>query len=406
VSNYLAIATVTAALQQLLQPAVKKAVLGATVGFSRPDAGDDQKSPLVNVFLYQVTPNPALRNASLPSRSSEGMAVQRPAAALDLHYLLTFHGDHDQFEPQRLMGAVIASLQTQPILTRDLINAAVLANASLGVSNLADQVDRVQFTPTALTLDDFSKLWSAFFQVEYNLSVVYRASVVLIEPELPVRDALPVLTSNVYVTPFRAPVIERVVAASGENDPILSSSTLRIIGKQLRGTATSIILNGQEYNPATVTDSEITLPVPSGALAGVQSLQVLQPIPMGTPAVPHRGVESNAAPFVLRPSIVGATAAPNANSTIQAKITDVTLTLTPDVGAGQRALLILNSMPGNPAAGFVSVPITAPAAGNQITIPIHGVPTGTWLVRVQIAGAESPLAITAGVFSGPTVTVP
>jgi hypothetical protein len=42
-SNFLAIATVTAALQEVLQPAVGNAVPLAKVGFSRPDGGGGRR---------------------------------------------------------------------------------------------------------------------------------------------------------------------------------------------------------------------------------------------------------------------------------------------------------------------------------------------------------------------------
>jgi len=108
-SNFLAIATVTAALQEVLQPAVGNAVPLAKVGFSRPDGGSSG-APLVNVYLYQVTPNAAYRNADLPTRRSDSTLASRPQTALDLHYLFTFHGNDDQLEPQRLLGAVATTL--------------------------------------------------------------------------------------------------------------------------------------------------------------------------------------------------------------------------------------------------------------------------------------------------------
>ena len=84
-SNFLAIATVTAALQQLLQGPVKNAVNSATVGFARPDGSSGQQTALVNLYLYQVTPNAAYRNADTPTRRLDGTLVQRPQVALDLH---------------------------------------------------------------------------------------------------------------------------------------------------------------------------------------------------------------------------------------------------------------------------------------------------------------------------------
>src|SRR5215216_5475616 len=103
-SNFLSIATVTATLSQLIQAAIGTDVPGATVSTIRPDGNGGNNIPDigVNLYLYQVTPNIAWRNADLPTRNSDGQAVQRPRAAIDLHYLLTFFGNEVQLEPQRL----------------------------------------------------------------------------------------------------------------------------------------------------------------------------------------------------------------------------------------------------------------------------------------------------------------
>ena len=94
-SNYLAIATVTAALQTKL---IKAAEVfdGAVVTTSRPNGNDGAVTPAINIFLYQVIPNAAYRNCDLPTRRSDGHLAQRPQAALTLHYLLSFLGDDRQ----------------------------------------------------------------------------------------------------------------------------------------------------------------------------------------------------------------------------------------------------------------------------------------------------------------------
>lgn len=92
-SNFLAIATVTATLSQTIRAAVLKDLSGAEVTTARPDgAGGHTPAIGVNLYLYQVTPNAAWRNADLPTRRPNGQLVQRPQAALDLHYLLNFYG--------------------------------------------------------------------------------------------------------------------------------------------------------------------------------------------------------------------------------------------------------------------------------------------------------------------------
>jgi hypothetical protein len=400
-SNFLAIATVTAALQDVLQPAVSQAVGLAKVGFSRPDASN-QQTPLVNIYLYQVTPNAAYRNADLPTRRNDGSLVQKPQVAIDLHYLFTFHGNDDQLEPQRLLGAVATALNAQPLLSKQNIVNATSHFSFLSKSNLADQIERIKFTPTSLSLEEFSKLWSVFFQIEYSLSAAFQASVVLMESDDTPREALPVLARNLYVSTFRSPNIDRVISQAGPDAPIAAGSTLLIQGQRLRGgDATLVMLEGLERIPSAVTDNLITLPLPGNVHAGVQGLQVVQKKNMGTPPTPHRGFESNVAPFVLRPTIGVTSAVASVSGG-----TDVVLNLTPNIGIGQRAVLLLDSLPGDPVRSFMSQPVVSAVDSSQVIINIHGVPGGKYLVRVQIDGAESLLTTTANVFSGPTVTMP
>jgi hypothetical protein len=408
-SNYQAIATVTAALQQILQPAVKQAVGGASFGFSRPSADGSPKTPQVNVFLYQVTPNAAYRNGHVPTRRPDGTLVKRPMAAVDLHYLFTFHGDDTALEPQRLLGAVVTALENQPVLTPADIVAATDPQSQfpfLANSGLDQQVERVKFSPTALTIDEFSKLWSAFFQVEYSLSVAYHASVVLMESEVSPQEALPVEASNLYVMPFRWPRVTSVTAQAGPDAPIVTGGGMLIEGEQLMGPDTVVLIGSGEQVPATVSNSAITLTVPATVRAGVQALQVAHRVAMGTPQTPHRGFESNAAAFVLRPAIGTTSAALDAKSTPALKITDVTVHVTPNIGAGQRAVVILNVPGSDPPQAYVSEAVVAVADSNQVTAPVLNLPSGSYVVRVQIDGAESLLTMSGNQFNGPTVTLP
>src|SRR5215831_18818441 len=274
-SNYLAIATVTATLSQLIQSAIGPDVPGATVSTVRPDGnGTNMPEIGVNLYLYQITPNVAWRNADLPTRNSDGQLVQRPRAAFDLHYLLTFYGDEARLEPQRLVGSVVRTLHAQPLLTRQMIRSTITTASFdyLANSDLADEIEMVKFTPLSLSLDDLSKLWSVFFQTPYTLSLAYEGMVVFIEAARLTRQALPVRERNVYVRAFRQPVIERVASQAGEGQPIVAGSTLVISGKRLRGDVTRVRVGGIEVTPApqTISDTEIAVPVPASLRAGVQ----------------------------------------------------------------------------------------------------------------------------------------
>ena len=110
-SNALAIATVTATLQDVLTLAtVASGVGGALVRAVRPDDTANLPPIGVNVFLYQVSPNTAWRNADLPTRRADGSLLRRPQVALDLHYLFTVYGNDIKYEPQRILGAVVRQL--------------------------------------------------------------------------------------------------------------------------------------------------------------------------------------------------------------------------------------------------------------------------------------------------------
>jgi hypothetical protein len=414
-SNYLAIATVTGALYQILIGPVKTAVHSATVGFRRPDKTSGETGmPHVNVYLYQVTPNAAFRNVDLPTRRADGTLVKQPIAALDLHYLFTFHGSDDQLEPQLMLGAVASTLQAQPLLSPQNIQSAVTGFSFLATSDLANQVERIRFTPTALSLEEFSKLWSAFFQVEYTLSAAYQASVVLIETDqTPPQEALPVQHRKLYVAPFSSPTITSVAAQAkagqtGAGQPILPSSTLVIQGTQLLGEITTVWVGTPTSNltvtPPVVTANSIIMPVPAGLQAGVLGLQVIQQLLLGKPPVPHPGWESNVVALVLQPVL----SSPSVTGTT------LSITVNPEVQIGQKVTILLNQNPPAPtppatqptptAYSFNLPPITAPTT--TLTCDVTDVASGTYFLRARIDGAESPVDLNpSSPTFGPVVTV-
>jgi hypothetical protein len=220
-SNALAIATATTALAQIVRRAIQSVVPGADVLTERPDATAPAQ-PRVRLFLYQVTPNAGLRNADLPARAANGALTRRPAAAIDLHYLLSFYGNEGDLEPQRMLGAAIRDLHASPVLMRQMIVDAIASETFLSTSDLADAVEQVKFTPLSLSLEELSKLWSVFFQAPYALSVAYQGTVVLLESDEGAQAAMPVLRRgpddegvSTRLGPF--PTLERIHVGAPED---------------------------------------------------------------------------------------------------------------------------------------------------------------------------------------------
>lgn len=469
-SNHLAIAAVTATLVDLLQTQVARDVIGTEVVTLRPDIAAKEQGSKVNIYLFQVTPNAAFRNIDTPTRRSDGSLIQRPQAALDLHYMISFYGNDTELVTHRQLGSVVRTLHAEPVLTREKIRQSANNRLDiLGTSNLADQAELVKFSPLHLSLEEFSKIWSVMFQISYVLSVAYQGTVVLIESEDTPTSTLPVRDRNIYAVPFHQPVVEQITArlANNQEDPTLTiESNLLIKGKRLRGEVLPIQIAGAALQMAavvrigtvdvpvetqSVSDTEITLPLASttgwrdgvetalatGLRAGVQGLQVVHSIAMGTaignpPALlPHMGEESNVASFVLHPIIT--------NPDILAPVNGViTVTVKPLVNRRQRVVLLLNEITQPPAVVLTLVPRSRTYSfvannsdpdnqtwkdrnGNAVTnrtkfasddtndtIPftITGVVPGTYLVRIQVDGAESLLSFDAnGRYDKPQVVI-
>jgi hypothetical protein len=184
-SNYKAIAAITATLIDVLQEAVQD-ISGATVMIQRPEKVnvDVQEKPAINVYLYQVTTNSSWSNEDLPTRTSNGSALQRPTVALNLNYVLSFHGSELTMEPQLLLGHTVSAFYGQPVLQLEMIQNAInnrdyLKTALPDVTY--DQSELVRVSRIDFSLEELSRLWSVFFQVPYTLSVAYRVAPVLIQ---------------------------------------------------------------------------------------------------------------------------------------------------------------------------------------------------------------------------------
>lgn len=425
-SNSLAVAMVTAALRRILGEALVGVPAGgvenARVTTLRPDmlTNIDGDARGINIFLYEVATNGAWTGADLPTRRPDGTLLTRPQQALNLHYLLTFSGDESALEPQRMLGVAVSVLNAQPVLSRELVRDIIARDRADDpttweqFSDLADQVDVVRFTLLPVSLEELSKLWSTFIQSPYRLSVTYQAAVVLLDRDLTPEPALPVRTRGIDAAALQVPSITRVVADSTPTDPVVPGTTLRIEGQRLRGTFTTRVrVDTVEVPvpPGQVTGTRLTVQLPAGVAAGIRTVQVVHPRMVGTPPVERVGAESNAAPLVLRPVVTGpVTATPSAT----AGVVDVTVPLDPPVGKRQRVLLTLNEHhPPTDQAGraytFVAPPPlpAAPETSGTVAVPVRGVLAGTYVVRVQVDGAESVLGVGAdGRYDTPRVAIP
>ncbi|MFD9330442.1 Pvc16 family protein [Streptomyces sp. NPDC060065] len=203
-SNALAIAHVTQALALLIEANLQPEIDMAVKVETRKPPADPPTDPTITVFLYQVTPNTSQRNNDLATRAPDGTLLKRPAAALDLNFVISAYGEEMDLVGQRLIGTVVRTLHEIPVLPQDIIEQAG-ERPYLADSDLAEAAQRVRFVPTVMDIDETSKLWGMLNQTPYALSVTYQAALVLIEGRETPTPAKPVERSTVRVLPFGAP---------------------------------------------------------------------------------------------------------------------------------------------------------------------------------------------------------
>lgn len=429
-SNYLAIATVTTALQQLLQEEVGRDIPGVQVTTVRPEnSGSAVAGASINIYLYQATPNAAWRNADLRTRRPKGDLTKQAQAALDLHYLFTFYGNEQALEPQRLMGSAIRTLVDHPLLTSDMIEESITHSSVtiLEQSTLGEQIQQVKFIPTTITTEDLSRIWSVFFQVPYALSFAYQATAILIQGGKSGQAALPVRSrsNNVFLG---RPVLERVEhrllgSQKAMKNTITLESHLVLYGRQLNGIDLRVLVQIGEAQiiPQVVDEGEIHLHLSNLSSeeqlrlrAGIQGIQVVQkrsqPSNSSPQGVLDPAVRSTVLPFVLCPQI---------NLQDKLGVTDLQLDdeeqnysgqvrLQVDflVEPSQRVFLLLNNISPGSSDTYIFRSTRRQALSRHLAFDIRDVNTGNYLVRVQIDNAESPLGVDAqGLYASPLLVI-
>lgn len=253
-STALAVAVVTECLKALLHDGLS-AVSGVIGSYKVTSLAPDLINAAgltnnqLNVFLYQLTPNNALRNADLPTRSSAGDQLRRPVTAIDLHYLVTAYSKNDS-QAEVMLGQAAHLLHDRPCFTQTDVRATENKWAAgtdqflkkLADSLLSSQVEIVRVVPQVQSTEELSKLWSAL-QAHYRPTIAYVASVVLIEARGPSRTPLPVLTIGAgdrgpTATPNLIPAIPLLIGLELPKREITAAlqDTVTLKGHDLDGT--------------------------------------------------------------------------------------------------------------------------------------------------------------------------
>lgn len=419
-SSPLAIASVTAVLRDLLNNGlIDHNIVGAlgsnvTVSAVPPDTipvGGSNATTQLNLFLHQVTPNAALRNAGLPSRDPRGGRIANAPLALDLHYLLTAYGA-EELHSEILLGYAMYLMHERPVLDRDAIRTAVAgatvdtsilpaAYQALSAADLADQLELIKITPAPMGTEEMSKLWSAL-QAHYRPSAAYSVSVVLIEAEKPARSPLPVLTrgprdmvtgreAGIIATAGLIPPYPGLGAIEPPNRQIaaVQGDSIDLIGHHLDGTGLEALFHhplldepivvpiGANVNSDRVS---VTLPDDGAAHAGWPPGNWSVSLRLQRPGETDART-TNSLPLMLAPTVdFGASSATRDAGT---GAVTIQIALTPEVRSSQRVRLM--------AGGLEAAPLNLTGQTGSLEFSYPELAAGSQWIRLRVDGVDSLL---------------
>ena len=422
-TNYLAVATVTAALRNIIQTGIKDDLPGTTVTSVTPEGlNNAQKERKINIYLYQVSPIRELQQEnSIPNRSRYNGKTNQRSLQLNLYYLITFYGNELELEPQQLLGSTIRTLLDRSILEKDTIEEAISRSDFLNNSTLVNQVNKVSFMMNSMTPEELTRIWSTLFRSPYSLSIAYVGKAVLIEGGKAGKTALPV-RSVLMNSSIKQLVIEEIKSSTGKNQPITAQSNLTIIGQNLSAPNVQVRIGDILVDPQTVKNKKIELNLSQmnkeelkKLNPGIQSVQIVHSERKRSVIDPIRSIESNAIPLVLCPIVTEENIKldnerASWNNSYSAEITITIKDITVD--KDQRVSLLMNEITDTNPEAYIFPAKPRKTETQLLNFFVREVKAGEYLIRVQVNGAESPLEIdevqgsnTVGQYYKPKLTI-
>jgi len=378
---------------------------GVSVTGNSPDASRQGPGAVLCLYLYHIDENHAQEGLfwTAQSQAAGGAPIRYQPMALDLYYLLSAFSEGNYVQEQQAMSIALRVFHENPIIR--------------GV-DAGGQPWEVTLTLERRSYDELSRLWQATTSA-LRVSAVYRAAVVLIEPEQAPPPGPPVSSVGLAVEPGTgtpAPALlgtrreVRYAIPSGKivsyvQDPATAAAgqELWLVGTGLGTTAAARLLLTGPY-PGT-GESDVTSWLapqgpasqpPSAIRRAVRLPGAAGDPPAGVPAPGRYSLRMEVTP-AGGTSAVGTARVP---LTIAAGVDQAGGAVLPAAdqyviaGTGFTPLatqVLLGTVPlqragGTPGPGE----FTVNSAGTAITLtPPASLPAGTYQIRIRIAGIES-----------------
>ena len=218
----------------------------------------------INLFLYRILENSALKNLDWQVKRGEPSRIVPPPLSLNLYYLMTSYAQTDSPTGNATSHAILGEAM------RVFHEHAVVPQDALvpGLSNAREQI-KIMLNP--LDPDELGRVWSTFSQ-PFRLSVMYEVSVVQLEllSERPMSKRVERTGVPDVRAPFRPPVVEQLTPLRG---PV--GAQITVSGQHLTGWPASLSITGNRIiDSSTLTGDTMTATIPAGLAPGFHEIQV------------------------------------------------------------------------------------------------------------------------------------
>jgi hypothetical protein len=343
---------------------------------------------VLNLFLYRTEENAAWRNIALPVQGKPGQNGAAPLA-LNLEYLITAYGEDDKEQiAHYFLGQAMRILHDAGMVPRQKLFDA------LKKARLHNQIERITITSKSLSIEEISKLWSAF-QTQYRVSAAYLVTVVLIDSKAEARSPLPVLKRGpddrgVNAVAAAPPTLDSAAPASGLAAVRLGEDLL-IRGDRLNAGPVSARVSHPflpKPQPLTVTSvnaKQVKVTIPDASTpdvvatwpAGIYGLTLEFPRP-GQPSW-----ITNEVPFILAPAITVAPAKHKSNNLLA-----ITIKAQPQIHRSQPVIVIFDDAQIPQTEMVVAFAPTSNGPSEvKANVPANVV--GFHRVRLRVGGIDS-----------------
>jgi len=430
-----AIAAVSRSLRTLLRD---RMAAPATITFAPPDvtvAGVD--GARVNLYLMHVIESAELKNQEIPFAGYPG-AYGRPPLSLNLRYLLTTYSatetqpDSD-LNAQTLLGDAMRVLHEFGAR----MGALAITNPAAGLvgdpvldPSLAGELERLRLVMQPVTVDELTRIWSAWSEANFRRSVLYEVTVVQIEPTERATRPAPVHQRVITAQLRRSPEIAAAYASSPP-EPLPGQNRVRV-GDEITIEAADVVadrlyvrLGGLDPIRVTALAGRVRIVVPDDiypadldhlAPRPIPTLARLQPGPLEVQLLAERATDgvqggldhgtsiqvpvrhgSNIGLLQLVPRVIAVTPAAGTKATLL-QLTGTRLwrigVRTAEVMVGDAVIRIRPPGPGDLFAAPTPVQVQVPMADASGVLPMLAPTDPPYPVGVQVDGARSRDAVT------------